>query len=282
MNYYGSNDINKLHKIVAFAINTDADVVCLNDTHANTSTSLYLKQLFKDELYAKTKQQWIVLINPAGPENGEYHERFGGQLILINERYNRKICNVYREESNLGCLTGITLNVNKHPVLILVAYWPFHNPSVGNKGLEAKLSTWLDDKGIRSSPLEYLKDQIANQIISHIHKTNRLASYYLLGDLNSVFYPRENGGSHSPLSEWADSAGLVDKIGAHAHFIKKDFKTYWQGETPISRIDHILSNDGRCTLTSYGCSNSPIWTGYSDHRPLWGKYFLPELPKKRK
>ena len=96
----------------------------------------------------------------------------------------------------------------------------------------------------------------------------------LVGDLNTN-RKNEVGGSHPGFEEWLEGTGLSDEIGNDDCMRGSVLKTFWHGETEVSRIDHILINSASMSqIVEYGVSKSAMWVGITDHRPIWANILI--------
>ena len=152
-------------------------------------------------------------------------------------------------------------------ILILSTYWPQkrnhseavdpsdcrHEPEVGSPWL--KMVEWLKKHrpNCKYSPLEYIQTTLNRWAFAHESKFSQ-SCQLLVGDMNAEWtVSRHNRGCHTPLSEWADTAGWSNHPRlALANSALKTLHTQWKGSDSlaygVSWIDHILFQNNAPTV----------------------------------
>ena len=267
-------DKMKLDVVAWYAATTKSDIMYLVDTQLLQKENDYMKKLFEEKLQKYSGERWKVLYNAAGPANATVKQRTGGQMCLVRACHESRLHNVKCDKSGLGCLMALELVVNEQPVLSINGYWPVKPSQGGGMGLWSKIQSWMDKQAMHGNPLTYIQELAARWIAQHTLKHGGKNCILFSGDLNSTLTSNETGGSLPSYVNWAKDVGLTDIVGAHAAAHSVDMRTYWRGDWPISSIDHILINKSVGSVAKYGVSNSAIWTGVTDHRPLWVEIHL--------
>ena len=129
------------------------------------------------------------------------------------------------------------------------------------------------------SPLDYVKDIIAQRLIAH--QTDAGNNFVVVGDLNSRWL-NTGGGLHGSCKVWAESLSFSNYLADNCKRLGKSFFSRYEADLPTSHIDHILTF-GDLTPISYGTTNQHFWRLCSDHRPVWANFHidnlhLPKLP----
>ena len=191
--------------------------------------------------------------------SGGSGRKIGGQLIIISPKWSASITDFKKDETGLGILTGLYLMGRTQRILILSTYWPQkrnhseavdpfdcrHEPEVGSPWL--KMVEWLKKHrpNCKYSPLEYIQTTLNRWAFAHESKFSQ-SCQLLVGDMNAEWtVSRHNRGCHTPLSEWADTAGWSNHPRlALANSALKPLHTQWNGSDSlaygVSWIDHIL------------------------------------------
>ena len=237
------------------------DVLCLQDTRHTEKDVPFINTLIKDLLPSGTEIRHTPL--PSGGSG----RRIGGQLIIISPKWSASITDFKKDETGLGILTGLYLMGRTQRILILSTYWPQkrnhseavdpsdcrHEPEVGSPWL--KMVEWLKKHrpNCKYSPLEYIQTTLNRWAFAHESKFSQ-SCQLLVGDMNAEWtVSRHNRGCHTPLSEWADTAGWSNHPRlALANSALKTLHTQWKGSDSlaygVSWIDHILFQNNAPTV----------------------------------
>jgi len=221
------------------------------------------------------------MANPAGPREGTYQQKVGGQICVVKHTVEAYISRHHRDPTNFGCIFFLEFNFGTSQLLVINTYWPCKTKQ--DSGLYGKLKNWLKlaRPAAQLAPIEFIKSEIQSYIYEFLSTYLYTSNVIISGDLNSNVTSKEVGGKyHPPLAAWIEAMGLEDKIGEHTRLTGNKIKTCWPGNEPMSRIDHILEHCSTMSMTKYGSSKDAIWHAVTDHRPLWAEYTMPPWDKR--
>ena len=272
LNVNGLDDM-KIDSILWYAIKTVKDLIFLNDTRLLVRESKRMEGVIQGKLSLLTKERWIVVLNPAGPESAIKNQRVGGCIWLIRGPLIAFFKGIVKDKTGLGIVTALKFVIEDHPVLAVGAYWAV-KPREQTSGLWGKVLAVLKRDGLHGSPLAYVQNIVSRLVQEHAMKYGGISTEIVVGDLNTN-RRNETGGSHHGFEEWLDGTGLTDEIGNDDCLRGSILKTFWHGESEVSRIDHVLIGAG-CTsqIVQYGVSTSAMWVGITDHRPIWATILI--------
>ena len=113
-------------------------------------------------------------------------DRVGGQLVIIAGKWASRVTGFTRDFTNMGLLTGITLQAYQHKILILSTYLPIRPvEQCDNSQLWNKVTKYLREHENHLDPLEFIKYSVQEKIKEHIKKsTDNII--LLQDDLNST------------------------------------------------------------------------------------------------
>ena len=272
LNVNGLDDM-KIDSILWFAVKTKKDLFFMNDTRLLARESKRMEGVIKGKLGLITTGRWIVILNPAGPKDTKKNQRVGGCIWLMRGPLIPFFKGIVKDKTGLGIVTALKFIMEGHPVLAVGAYWAV-KPREETCGLWGKVLSVLKRDGLRGSPLTYVQDLVSRLVQEHAMRYGGVSTEILVGDLNTN-RKNEVGGSHPGFEEWLEGTGLSDEIGNDDCMRGSVLKTFWHGETEVSRIDHILINSGSMSqIVEYGVSKSAMWVGITDHRPIWANILI--------
>ena len=272
LNVNGLDDM-KIDSILWFAVKTKKDLFFMNDTRLLARESKRMEGVIKGKLGLITTERWIVILNPAGPEDAKKNQRVGGCIWLMRGPLIPFFKGIVKDKTGLGIVTALKFIMEGHPVLAVGAYWAV-KPREETCGLWGKVLSVLKRDGLRGSPLTYVQDLVSRLVQEHAMRYGGVSTEILVGDLNTN-RKNEVGGSHPGIEEWLEGTGVSDEIGNDDCMRGSVLKTFWHGETEVSRIDHILINSGSMSqIVEYGVSKSAMWVGITDHRPIWANILI--------
>ena len=240
-----------------------------------------MEAVIQGKLSLLTKERWIVVLNPAGPECAKKNQRVGGCIWLIRGPLITIFRGIVKDKTGLGIVTALKFIIEDHPVLAVGAYWAI-KPREEMSGLWGKVLSVLKRDGLHGSPLAYVQNLVSRLVQEHALKYGGVSTELVVGDLNTN-RRNETGGSHSGFEEWLAGTGLSDEIGEDDGLRGSVLKTFWQVESEVSRIDHVLISSGTASqIVQYGVSKSVMWVGITDHRPIWASILIDTKIKFRK
>ena len=227
-----------------------ADILIILDTRLNDAES---QAQVKD--IHKTHPGYGVQAIPTGAStkcSTEYVA--GGIMIIANADWSRCIGALHQDDSKLGLVAKFKLRTKYTTFVVIPTYLP---PTTARKDIIAnqqrydntamgRLTTWLRQKNIRGTPIDWLLDMVRKWItVAQTNEENPI----VLGDFNATDHPTEAGGygSYGPLQKLTHGwqlRSVTDRLLPHPHF------TYWVGDTGRSNIDHILINEETFSLVA--------------------------------
>ncbi len=92
----------------------------------------------KQRLYRQCRRPWTIIINAAGPREGSYHDRVGGQLCIIRDAVRRRLGRVYKDPTEYGVTMALEIDYQKSQLLVVNTYWPVAHET--KSGLHTKLA----------------------------------------------------------------------------------------------------------------------------------------------
>ena len=201
----------------------------------------------------------------------------GGQVVIINSNLKQKIDGLWSDTTGLGLAMSITIDTTGSKLQTLSTYWPAKPTGEDSTGLHNGTLNALQKNKDPRKPLDFIQDTIARRLIDH--QANPDYNFIVTGDLNSRWFPGEEG-IHGSCMNWADSLSLSNHIAENCHEQGKKLFTRYSGDKATGHIDHILTY-GSLTTTSYGTTNQYFWRLCSDHRPLWAQYEFKHINNQR-
>jgi len=205
-------------------------------------------------------------------------------MIIIYGKWASRVTGFHRDFTNMGLLTGLTLQASKHKILVLSANFSIRPIEIcDNSQLWNKVSKFLREHDNYSAPLEFIKHSVQERIKNHI-KSSADNIVMLQWDLNNSWGSTVVGGCHKNISQWASSIALSYPLHSTALQSSKPVFPHWIARhigsgvehVGISWIDHILlHSNGHPQLVRGGCEDHNEWVVVSDHRPIWIDVHLP-------
>ena len=190
----------------------------------------------------------------------------GGQFIIKSPRL-PAFTSYETDPTNTGSLSSLTLHMGRADLLLVGAYIPV--PNSNNTGsLHSKISSSTTRQGSSLNPHDYLHDIIHKTLRRH-HRAQHTGTI-IGGDFNAAWSPKDPQGTLPPISDWASGSSLLsphDTLGSPRE------PTHYQGDRPVSCIDHILYHGTVLTPTGIHTDTSPGW-GPSDHRPVIASFTI--------
>ena len=98
------------------------DVMFLQDTRLDVFRSEKAASDIKQRLYKHCRRPWTVIINAAGPREGSYQERVGGQLCIVRDAARQRLVRVYKDPTEYGVTIALELDFKKSQLLIVDSY----------------------------------------------------------------------------------------------------------------------------------------------------------------
>jgi ribonuclease HI len=256
---------NKLTCVLAAMFYQKIDVFVLTDTRHRESTVKGYNTQVKDLLGPHSR----CIHSPVAPHSTKrgFQSSVGGQLIIISHTWAGALIDHFKDPSNLGLVSGVTLSTGKGSLLIMGNYWPY--PSTDEKhqdqqGLWSRASQFLDAKKIKKSPKEFIQNYITRQSDRHIAKSSFNTSV-VCGDFNHHW----NDGKYQ-LQGWASSNNWACPSVDHVHASKSPIFTYTRKGVGNSWIDYHLIAPASAAHQIYSTTSfdGPFWEDVSDHRPI--------------
>ena len=192
--------------------------------------------------------------------------------MILNNFWGKRQCDWFQDDSGLGLLMGVYLQVRTTKLLCMGTYWPVLGGKIppGGRHLSGKLvHRVLEHMQARHRPekeaLPYIQNLVLKAATAH-RARYPLAPVLLGGDLNT----RLEG-----LEPWAGNHGWKSSVEPLIQD-RDRFKTFWgfnlpseQGWSGVSWIDHILAySPSPITPVRVSLGQGPYWANISDHRPL--------------
>jgi exonuclease III len=270
----------KLPAILTYIKMKKIDVLALQDTRLDDKDSQMIALLIRKHFNNVNIQTRIAPV----PTAITRAQRVGGQLIIICGKWASRTSKFTKDFTNMGLLTGTTLQANNHKLLILSSYWPIKpTEQCDNSQLWNKVQKYLREHDDHHNPIEFLKRTIQERMKTHI-KDSRDNIVILLGDLNSTWGTTATGGCHKGTEQWASSISLRNPLHSLSIQLNTQIFTHWMAmhrgsgaeHVGVSWIDHVLFHtNGSPHLSRGGYEDHNDWTTISDHRPLWVDIHLP-------
>jgi exonuclease III len=270
----------KLPLILTYIKKKKVDILTLQDTRLDDKDSQLIAMLIRKHFENCNIQIRVASV----PSAIKRADRVGGQLIIIYGKWASRVTGFHRDFTNMGLLTGLTLQANKYKLLVLSAYLPIRPVELcDNSQLWNKVTKFLREHDNFSDPLEFIKCSVQERIKDHI-KSSSDNVIILQGDLNSTWGSTAVGGCHKSVNQWASSISLNNPLHSLALQSSKPIFTHWIARhigtgaehVGISWIDHILlHSNGHPQLVRGGCEDHNEWVVVSDHRPIWIDVHLP-------
>jgi len=164
----------KIPILVWFIQHCCIDILLLQDTRIESIRSSFIKKHFAQYL---SDYVLIFLFSPCS--NGiKYHDRVGGQLIIINSKWSNNMSPFKQDLMGLGILATTTIHTISSTIYIHSLYAPFHN-EVSTNSLHNKLKLWLQHQKIDLTPQEYIFNTQTSKHPKDVH--------ILAGDFNRLW-----------------------------------------------------------------------------------------------
>ena len=256
---------SKLTCVLAAMFYQKIDVFVLTDTRHRESTVKGYNTQVKDLLGPHSR----CIHSPVAPHSTKrgFHSSVGGQLIVLSHTWAGALIDHFKDPSNLGLVSGVTLSTGKGSLLIMGNYWPYPSSEEKHKdqqGLWARASQFLDSKKIKKSPKEFIQHFITRQSDRHIAKSP-FNTTVVCGDFNHHW----NDGKYQ-LQGWASSNNWACPSVDHAHASKSPIFTFTRKGVGNSWIDYhlIAPSSAAHQIHSTISFDGPYWEDVSDHRPI--------------
>jgi exonuclease III len=270
----------KLPIILTYIKKKKIDVLTLQDTRLDERDSQLIATLIRKHYQYCNVQTRIAPV----PSAIKRADRVGGQLVIVAGKWASRVTGFTRDFTNMGLLTGITLQAHSHKILILSTYFPIRPvEQCDNSQLWNKVVKHLREHENYLDPLEFIQYSVQEKIKDHIKKSDDNIAI-LQGDLNSTWGTTAVGGCHKNIEQWAQSISLSNPLHTLSLHLSKPLCTHWMARhigfgaehIGVSWIDHILlHSSGRPSMVRGGCEDHNDWIIVSDHRPIWIDINLP-------
>ena len=265
----------KLDMVTQWMHARNISVCILVDTRLTNRQIIYLGQRARTRLGPGTRVHCSKL-KAAVRNRRQATHRVGGIMYIVAPAWGPSLVTCQDEYSDCGTLSSITLESTKERICIMGTYWPLRHAlegaTVEEQNLWSRLAEHIHSRGLRESPVDYLKRLICTWTNTAVIAGAR--AVILGGDLNATWLATEAGGQRV-LEQWATDAGFANgprMLATH------------RGDTHVTRpgkegtagtwIDHLLhAGDAHHIdpIASFTCTGAE-WTDVSDHRPLWTMY----------
>ena len=106
LNVNGLDDL-KIDSILWFAVKTKKDLFFMNDTRLLARESKRMEGVIKGKLGLITTERWIVILNPAGPEDAKKNQRVGGCIWLMRGPLIPFFKGIVKDKTGLGIVTAL-------------------------------------------------------------------------------------------------------------------------------------------------------------------------------
>ena len=135
--------------------------------------------------------------------------RVGGIMFIVAPTWGPSLVTCQDDYSECGALSSITLQSTTGRILLMGSYWPIRHTmdetTLDDQNLWSRLAGYINDCGLRESPIEYLKRLIITWANTAI--LAGVQSVILGGDLNATWLASEAGGQRV-LDTWASIHSL--------------------------------------------------------------------------
>ena len=197
-------------------LKTNIDILFMQDTRLTPATyksvSYKLKTLLGSETFIassiKTHTNCTV----------------GGQVVIVKSNLIQKIDGLWSDTTGQSLAKSFTIDTTGSKLQILSTYWPAKPTGEDSAGLHNATLDALKKNKDQRKPLEFIQDTIARRLIDH--QANPDYNFIVAGDLNSRWYPGDEG-IHGSCMNWADSLSLSNHIADNCHGqVKKMYTRY--------------------------------------------------------
>ena len=144
----------------------------------------------------------------------------GGQIVIINAALRKRVTGLWSDKTSLGLAMSITIDTTGSKMQVLSSYWPAKPVGPEAGGLHNATMQALRNVSDCRSPLDYVKDIIAQRLIAH--QTDAGNNFVVVGDLNSKWL-NTDGGLHGSCKVWAESLSLSNYPADNCKRLNKSF-----------------------------------------------------------
>lgn len=179
-------------------------------------------------------------------------------MFIIDKQWERLISHKKCDESGLSLIVSVGLTFHHQTLVIIQIMVP--PPSTGQYTMWSRITKYLESKGIKKTPRDYVLDTASKW---HINELSKGRKVILMGDFNR---------SHTQLTQWQSENDLQrahEKIDIAQDHPGRDMCKYLRNSTTRSHIDHIYhSNLHPLTVTSVGAIDHIHIHEKTDHFPI--------------
>ena len=234
----------KLLAICGAFVQNKLDILVLIDTRTPKALKPYYTNQFKNAL----SQDCRVIYNPAEyfTQKGSPRELVGGTITIVGRRWAKHITDVWTDPTECGVVSSVTLRGPTRSLTVIATYWPAQKKaSKGIFSLWYKVQTYLLKVKSRLSPMDFIRELIDQRMLKALQR-EEATTVTLVGDFNGGWNGK--GGTHTDLQAWAEKAqwsnqtyDICNSPTHHQFTTSPPPATYYEGPTPVSWIDHILT-----------------------------------------
>jgi hypothetical protein len=279
-----SNGGEKLNAIVDFARSSNMSCLYLTDVRLTKTAMKRLEVNIKEHLPQcavvkfPTTVPAYVAPSPDDPESTDPPTKgkrrapatMGGMVAIVHRDWWPSITNTERDCSGLGLIGRIEFKTSSIPITAIGVYLPCK--TLGPYTVHTRLEAFLETSPERFKPRQYTEAITGRWSHAAIVK-GHLA--LVAGDLNGV---TEKCKSHRDVRPWIRGMNMAAPLTTILLPEQPDYGTFFRGDNPISRIDHILHSplpEG-WKISEVGVDNHISLCTVFDHRPIWAGVSLPE------
>jgi hypothetical protein len=205
-------------------------------------------------------------------------------MVIANDTWAPNVGTLLPDGSGMGLIAKFKLRTtDEGNFTVIPAYLP---PTKGdqvtidssNTALN-RLTKWMRGNNVSGKPIEWLTGVISKWITV---AGERQEYAIVLGDFNSA-PQRENrtryNGANGPLSRLT---GMWNMMSTLDHIIPVPYHTFWQGETPVSAVDHILIDPNcRNLIHKVAIDTRASLATMMQHKPILASFNLSPAREKR-